>query len=455
MRRHVIVGRFGPGDTGRVPAANDEVVTEFGLVASQRRLDHGLGSAIDGLTAIGFYPSELGLDLAVIATLVHLADTRISRGTESQDSWTREIRLVVPVSDPARWRGVTSVLQVMLNFLTGDRWMIGVRARPTGFKRVVPKKPADCASPTQDAVSLFSGGLDSLVGAIDLLETGHNPLFVSHAGEGATSDAQNTCFDGLKKKYQERQFERIRVWMTFPEGAIKGVASENTTRGRSFLFVALGVFAGSGVGAPFTVHVPENGLIALNVPLDVLRLGSLSTRTTHPYYMHRWNELLRNLGIPAQVSNPYWKKTKGEMVAKCASSTLLKRLAPHSLSCASPTKGRWVGRGIEHCGYCLPCIIRRAALRAAWGAAADKTAYTVSDLHAQKLDTMQAEGQQVRAFQFAIDRLKSHRGIENLLIHKPGPLDEETSHLADLAGVYRRGMDEVGGLLAGVRAMPK
>lgn len=28
--------------------------------------------------------------------------------------------------------------------------------------------------------------------------------------------------------------------------------------------------------------VPENGLIALNVPLDETRVGSFSTRTTHP-----------------------------------------------------------------------------------------------------------------------------------------------------------------------------
>ncbi len=52
------------------------------------------------------------------------------------------------------------------------------------------------------------------------------------------------------------------------------VGSENSTRGRSFLFFALGVFAGTGLGNGFVLRVPENGLIALNVPLDPLRLGS-------------------------------------------------------------------------------------------------------------------------------------------------------------------------------------
>ena len=51
-------------------------------------------------------------------------------------------------------------------------------------------------------------------------------------------------------------------------------------------------FAATGLAPPFSLAVPENGLIALNVPLDPLRLGALSTRTTHPFYIARWNELL-------------------------------------------------------------------------------------------------------------------------------------------------------------------
>src|SRR5712664_2091842 len=103
--------------------------------------------------------------------------------------------------------------------------------------------------------------------------------------------------------------------MSFRDGLVKGVDAEKTTRGRSFLFLALGVLVGTGFAGPFTLRLPENGLIALNVPLDRLRLGSLSTRTTHPFYLARWNELLKLLGISGRLENPYWNKTKGEMVA--------------------------------------------------------------------------------------------------------------------------------------------
>ncbi|GLS32583.1 hypothetical protein SAMN04488498_14819 [Mesorhizobium albiziae] len=144
-------------------------------------------------------------------------------------------------------------------------------------------EPAGAAGiPPFDDLALFSGGLDSLIGAIDALEDGRTPLLISHAGEGATSDAQSTIFDTLKTHYRGRAFDRLRLWMAFPDGFVRGSGGENTTRGRSFLFFALGVFAGSGFEAPFTLKVPENGLIAVNVPLDPLRLGALSTRTTHP-----------------------------------------------------------------------------------------------------------------------------------------------------------------------------
>jgi hypothetical protein len=400
------------------------------------------------LKAKNVYPTEIGLDLLVTAAHVYAADTRISRATESDDAWTREIRVVVPVSDVARWNAAAPLLARTLNFLTGDRWTIQFRPRPTKFKQLVPQP--DLIAPLFTAVSLFSGGLDSLIGAIDQLEAGGVPLLVSHASEPAVSKSQDDCFELLKNHYAKSRFERLRTWMAFPQELVRNVASEDTTRGRSFLFFALGAFAGSGLRQDFVVYAPENGLIALNVPLDTLRLGALSTRTTHPFYIARWNELLGALGIPGRIENPYWNKTKGEMAAGCRNPALLKRIVPSTLSCASPTKGRWQGHGTRHCGYCLPCLIRRASL----AAIGDSTTYTVANLRAQVWDPRTATGEQIRSFQYAIDRLRARPGIEKLLIHKPGPLADNPAILGDLAGVYKRGLEEVGSLLSGVCTRP-
>lgn len=457
MKRQLLTGHFGPDDHASISSAGDEQLTRLELVAGEKMLDHGIGGALTSLKALGVFPSEIGIDLLVVAAHVHAADTRISRAEQSQDSWTREIRLVIPVSDPVRWGTATSTLTKALNFLTGDQWTIGFRARPDRFATIGKQAPLSLLALPFDSLSLFSGGLDSLIGAIDLLQAGSTPLLVSHFGEGATSDAQGKLFAGLKKQYANSAFDRLRVGMTFDKGLVKDVGSENSTRGRSFLFFALGVFAGTGLGNGFVRRVPENGLIALNVPLDPLRLGSNSTRTTHPYYMARWNELLTELGIDGRVENPYWDKTKGEMASACANQALLLKLAPHSLSCAHPANARWQGhqgRGIEHCGYCLPCLIRRAALDSAWGAGRDETTYTVPDLRAQSLDTRESTGKQVRSFQYAIERLRGHPGLANLLIHKPGSLADEVARLDQLADVYRRGLDEVARLIDGVDTRP-
>jgi hypothetical protein len=164
--------------------------------------------------------------------------------------------------------------------------------------------------------------------------------------------------------------------------------------------------------------------------------------------MARWNELLAALGLQSRLRNPYWDKTKGEMVAACANAPLLKALVPSSLSCSSPAKARWAGHAAGHCGYCLPCLIRSAALYPK-----DPTDYTV-DLRSKTLDTGSAEGQQVRSFQFAAGRVAADPALAQILIHTAGPLADEAQHLDELADVYRRGLAEVGRLLKGVTAKP-
>jgi hypothetical protein len=451
MKRHVIVGRFGVLDKVAVPSAQDEVRTDFDLVASERRLAHGLGQAIDDLSGLGLVPSETGLDVAIVASMVYAADTRISRSSSSQDSWTREIRLVIPVREPKRWSPLSERLTRMLNFLTGDKWTLGFRARPAAFAQTLPPARLSAAG---GGVSLFSGGLDSLIGAIDSLERGHSPIFVSHAGEGASSDAQRACFHHLEKQYARLAPRRLRVWMSLPEGLVADTPSENTSRGRSFLFIGLGILAATALTPPMVLRVPENGFISLNVPLDLLRLGSLSTRTTHPFYMQEWNELLRGLGIDCGLDNPYWSRTKGEMVSECSNQDLLRTVAPESLSCASPAKGRWQGLSLGHCGYCVPCIIRRAAIAHAWGPTHDPTNYALPQLGKRPLDSLQAQGKHVRSFQLSAARVRETPALASLLIHKPGPLNTDPKTLDTLARVYRAGLAEVDALLKGVTTKP-
>jgi hypothetical protein len=63
--------------------------------------------------------------------------------------------------------------------------------------------------------------------------------------------------------------------------------NERSQRARSIIFFAYGVLAATALkryhdGQPVTLYVCENGFIAINPSLTTARLGSLSTRTTHP-----------------------------------------------------------------------------------------------------------------------------------------------------------------------------
>ncbi|MDR3404780.1 MAG: hypothetical protein P4L99_19910 [Chthoniobacter sp.] len=426
-------------------------MTNIHFVAGEHRFDYGLGQILDELEKHGLLPTEDALDLALLAMLVFCADTRISRKGTSQDGWTREIDLYLPVSDVAKWDGMQRSLIDGLKFLTGDRWRIFVRKRPAGFSKCL-KKQLQGQLPQFSCVSLFSGGLDSFIGAVDLLTDKESPLFVSHYWDGMTSEHQNVCIHVLERQFPHGVFDNIRARVGFENDLVEHGGREDTQRSRSFLFLALGALTGSSLRKDTTLYVPENGLISLNVPLDYLRVGAQSTRTTHPYFMARFQELLRSLNIPVTLKNPYQFQTKGEMVLGCKDIPFLRKNAKHTISCSSETKGRWKGLKPMHCGYCVPCLIRRASLRR--GLKSDDTPYQIEDLRERPLNSAKAEGRDVRSFQLALSRLRQFPGFSKIAVMIPGPLTEFKDELPAFAEMYERGLQEVGDLLKRVVARP-
>lgn len=202
------------------------------------------------------------------------------------------------------------------------------------------------------------------------------------------------------------------------------------------------------MGQSRRLYVPENGLIALNVPLDPLRVGALSTRTTHPFYMARVNELLANIGISVALENPYRHMTKGEMIAAVKNQRFLRRSAKDSMSCSAPAKGRFEKLPRGHCGHCVPCLIRRAAMIR--GFSADDSGYQIPDLAAGNLKAKSAKGEHVRSFQYAIARLRLNPASARWLIHSSGPLRDVPAEWPTLSAMYSRGLAEVDNVVGGV-----
>lgn len=308
----------------------------------------GLSVASDISRWAGRSPSTLAWDFAALALAVVGADRLVNRALTSADGWTREIELSVSVSDPTRWTALKPEVEALLSFLTGDFWsltFIEGGYHPAPPKQIVASRPETC-------VALLSGGLDSLIGAINM-ETAavDRPIYVSNRVRG----------DVAKQEMFASRINaggRLLSLNADPRAATR--QPEISQRPRSLVFIAFAVLAATVLdkyrdGATVDLHTPENGFISLNVPLTTLRRGSLSTRTTHPHFIDMLQRLLIQLGLKVTLRNTYQLKTKGEMMLECADQSLLEALAPYSMSC-----GR-AGRSYRHCGRCLPCLVRRAS----------------------------------------------------------------------------------------------
>lgn len=440
MNKYLLIGDFVNKEVKSTNRENYIAIT-IPFKAEDNDFRYGIGHALKKLNENSLYPTEDGIDILCLAALVYLADTRISRSLHSQDSWTREIAIEMTVFHFEKWEPLGELITRMLNFLTGDRWIISFKKREEGLSKKLTDN--DTPLPEFNAVTLFSGGMDSLIGAINHLEKHHKIALISHAGDGHTKNAQNKLLAHFHEKYPDIYPLYLDLWMVFEKDLIPGGGIENSTRSRSFLFLAFGIFAMSGMQGVSTLEVPENGLIALNVPLDELRTGSHSTRTTHPFYLESWNQVLNGLGIGLSVRNPYWNKTKGEMADECLNKVFLLQVIQDSISCSSPQKVRWSGATPQHCGYCVPCIIRRAAMNRAFKEEKDSTSYLIDNISELAAKHAKGKGIQLRSFQVAINKIKEQPQLAKILIHKSGPLSGDSTYLQELSAVYRRGLLEV------------
>ncbi|WP_044931795.1 Qat anti-phage system QueC-like protein QatC [Oribacterium sp. NK2B42] len=406
------------------------------LLTSTGSFRYGLQRTVDELRRYNIYPSETGFDIIILGILVYMADMKISRREQAQDSWSREIILTVPLFDD-RWSKYNGLFERMLKFLTGDLWTVGFTRRETKLAQ----EDKFCSRTTKYTVaSLFSGGMDSLIAAINYMEKDQPTLLVSHAGESRVRHWQTDLLSVLNEKYGDVPHENAYYWTNLDGIEFPEAGSDLNQRSRSFLFIAIALFSMSGTEECTQLLMPENGLIALNVPLEYLRLGSHSTRTTHPFYLKLWNEVAYDI-FGFSISNPYWNKTKGEMAAECLNREVLKVAMAQSYSCSSVNTVSIHSGKSNHCGHCLPCIIRRAAMHKAFGDF-DPSVYMDSNV-TELVNNRETKGEQIRSFQYAIERLKNNPEAKDALIHKPGPLEMDDAYLNELADVYYRGLMEV------------
>jgi 7-cyano-7-deazaguanine synthase in queuosine biosynthesis len=310
------------------------------------------------------------IDLIEIASYVYCADQAISRGGLQQRAmgadWRRDFRFVIPVRDPGHWSepAVSVPLCAALSFLSEDDYAFEFEKAddPTPLQNYLEFGDEAGTTLSADEVVLFSGGLDSLSGAIEeLATTSKGVALVSHRSSTKIFDHQKRLISALKKQFPQRLIH-LPVRMTRLQDELP--APEHTHRSRSFLYAAIASVVARLLGSD-QIRFFENGVLSINLPIAEQVVGSRATRTTHPLALQRFREFFTAaLGKPIEIENPFIWSIKADVIRLIVDRGCAD-LIKDTVSC---TRTRDMRREHTHCGCCSQCINRRFGVLAAGAA---------------------------------------------------------------------------------------
>jgi 7-cyano-7-deazaguanine synthase in queuosine biosynthesis len=306
------------------------------------------------------------LDLLQIAAHVFCADRLVYRGDRdsiSNKAWGRSFEFHIPVLDYDFWsnQALQNALSDALVFMTGDRKYSFVFEKSelghlskSGLKQLsLFEDGAEQIDGADRAdVLLFSGGLDSLAGAIEQLNTlpDNKLIVVSHKANNSVIHTQKQLVEYLKQHYENRVLS-----YGFECHNKKTQAKEETQRTRMFLYSTI-AFAICNCANKHSFYVYENGITSINLPTQADVVNARASRTTHPKTLGLMKKVFRFFDAEFDIIAPYYNKTKEDVFAVFTTYDE-KELLRSSFSCSS-TRDPSI---IYHCGCCSQCIDRHFA----------------------------------------------------------------------------------------------
>jgi hypothetical protein len=301
-------------------------------------------------------------DLVRLAAYVYRADLNVSRGGERDSDawhWSRHLTLCIPVGDPEFWNGdaVLSALSSTLGFLTGDRWDFSFSQADPEARQLPLEIAAQDLYERPGAVTLFSGGLDSLCTLVESAMKGERPVPLGHWPSARHESRQKRLIEAIERHNP--------AWSLPLLGAhiVRGgkEPKESTQRSRGFLYGCLASAVAAEIGAP-KVYLSDNGPISLNLPINDQLVGALASRATHPKFLDRMTKLMALvLRQPVAISNPLRFRTRSETLGILRQAKA-EHLIGLTVSCST---GARLPAATPHCGGCSQCIDRRFATIAA------------------------------------------------------------------------------------------
>ena len=304
------------------------------------------------------------LDLLELAAYVYCADRMTSRGPKDAveyHSWARSFHFVVKVRDYNFWTrtDVLASLARALQFMTGDReYKFSFQPGHSTPKTSLFDDEQFGVEDSEDLnVALFSGGLDSLAGVLNHLESASEKIcLVSHQSQPGTVRTQQRLVAALRHRYPGRVFHyKFKCHL-------RGIrAVEETQRTRAFLYTSI-AFAITQAYGQDCFNVYENGITGINFPRRSDLAEARASRTTHPrsiYHLKHFFSLLRDCQM--KIDLPFLWKTKTDILALMMAGKH-SELISSAVSCSKTFQN--LGQA-THCGGCSQCVDRRFAAYAA------------------------------------------------------------------------------------------
>jgi hypothetical protein len=208
------------------------------------------------------------LDLLDIATYVYCADQAVTRGgsgvEDFGENWRRRLFFRIPVRNPDFWGGadVLQHLTSTLSFLSEDEYHFDFEPldHEPQIQRYLDFKTTPFSGVVQEVV-LFSGGLDSLGGAVrESVTDKRKVLLVNHRSTPKVTRRHHRLLSMLGDRAGDTRPSHMAVRINKK----KSLGREYTQRTRSFLYMSLGAAVAVMVGLS-RIRFYENGVISLNL----------------------------------------------------------------------------------------------------------------------------------------------------------------------------------------------
>lgn len=307
-------------------------------------------------------------DLLDVVMAIYAADRQSRREFNEANTGHRRIHIRIGVRNPQIWTEseIEKGLITLLNWLSEDIWSFEFFKRqeaPTAAElkcflfQFLPEPPV--------TVSLFSGGLDSFAGLAKHAQTfpGRSYVLVSGYTQNRLASLQRIQVKRIRSAWREELWGSKptigHVTVPFGLHKIKQLQEEKGQRTRALAFLAFGTVAALQVYAD-TLWVFENGVGAMNLPLNETQLGVDSYRGVHPLSLMTAENLFGSvLERPINIKNPFLFHTKAEL-CKSLKHAGLADAVQHTVSCDSfPLR---IPGKPSQCGFCTSCVLRRQSL---------------------------------------------------------------------------------------------